>query len=318
MSDPVMRDDNPVAPTPRFAEWISTFRCSQRCAHCAASAGAPLPDEMDFDEAVAMFDQLRNLGVTELCISGGEFTTRDDWLALTQRALAGFSQVRIISNGWLGASLFETLDRIDDRQRLGLLLSIDGLEESHDRRRGEGTFASVLAALASPSEISREVITTVARDNRDDLWPLLDICRSHDVDFWTVQPVVPRGRMQPDGALGRAGFDWVADFIEEARARVGDQLRIGSSGLVNSLLAKRQGENGTGCACAHDRFVVLPDGGVTACVFLEEERCGNLRKQPLETIWHGAAMTAQRLAIGGYEGDPSRPGVCTALRYFSA
>ncbi|MBW2278846.1 MAG: radical SAM protein, partial [Deltaproteobacteria bacterium] len=60
----------------------STLGCNLRCRHCGSRAGQARPDELTAAECADLFDQLAELGMRWLTISGGEPTTRQDWPAL--------------------------------------------------------------------------------------------------------------------------------------------------------------------------------------------------------------------------------------------
>ncbi len=66
-------------PPPRTLLWELTLKCQCRCSHCAAAGGKPRPDELSMDEALAVCDQIAKLGISSVCLMGGEPLLHPDW-----------------------------------------------------------------------------------------------------------------------------------------------------------------------------------------------------------------------------------------------
>ena len=52
--------------------------CNMRCGHCGSSCAKPLEDELTGEEALGLCEQLADLGLKWVTLSGGEPTTRKD------------------------------------------------------------------------------------------------------------------------------------------------------------------------------------------------------------------------------------------------
>ena len=70
---------------PIAAVWEITMGCNLRCRHCGSSCAKPLPDELSTFEALKLCDDLAELGMEWVSLSGGEPTTRVDWDQIVQR-----------------------------------------------------------------------------------------------------------------------------------------------------------------------------------------------------------------------------------------
>lgn len=57
------------------AVWEITMGCNMRCKHCGSSCAEALPDELNTSEALEVCDQLKDLGLKVITLSGGEPTT---------------------------------------------------------------------------------------------------------------------------------------------------------------------------------------------------------------------------------------------------
>lgn len=289
----------------RSAEWLATTRCNSRCSHCCADAGSPRTGELEEGEATRVLAELADLGVEHLCISGGELTLRPDWERLVRFALSRFPDTAIITNGQLGRRLVDALEAMAGCSTLTVLVSIDGMREVHDARRGAGAFDRALEVLQARRRFQTAILTTVGRDNQSELEAIGRLAADAGVVEWSLQPAIPMGRMAPEGFVGRAGLLALADFICAARTRSGGGMRIATNCWFGYFHAMRDGAPWRGCPAGHEQLAVLPQGDVSACVGVDAWVCGNVRRQSLREIWEGAAMEALRSA------RPSSCGGCS-------
>ena len=64
---------------PRFVTWNNTLRCSLKCSHCYVKAGEnETAGVLSADEALAVIDQIRDVGTPVVVLSGGESLLRSD------------------------------------------------------------------------------------------------------------------------------------------------------------------------------------------------------------------------------------------------
>ena len=91
---------------------------------------------MTTEEALGLCDQIADLGVRRVTLSGGEPLVRPDWPLIAEKLTRRGVRVTMISNGWLMSRA-----RIEDARRAGVNLiavSLDGLEPTHDAIRKPG------------------------------------------------------------------------------------------------------------------------------------------------------------------------------------
>ena len=127
------------------AVWEITMGCNMRCKHCGSSCAEALPDELNTSEALEVCDQLKDLGLKVITLSGGEPTTRSDWHIIAKRLVDNGIITSIITNGWLIDENF-IHNAITSGIR-SVCLSIDGLEKTHDFIRRSGSFNKSIKAL---------------------------------------------------------------------------------------------------------------------------------------------------------------------------
>jgi len=57
---------------PITAVWEITFACNMRCKHCGSGCNTTKPDELSTEEALKVCDQIAELKIDYITLSGGE------------------------------------------------------------------------------------------------------------------------------------------------------------------------------------------------------------------------------------------------------
>ena len=289
----------PEVPRPRRVLWEITWRCDLRCPHCLVTGGPPGQDELSPAEALAVVPQLAELGARVVTLTGGEPLLRGDWPRLTRAVVEAGMVARLSTNG----------HRVDDAvvARLlelgveGVVVSVDGLRATHDRLRagrGASSFDRVIACLdrLAATSIRTSVITTVGRDNLDELPALHRLLKAHRVRTWQVQLAFAQGRaaagfelLPPDELPRLADFLRVAVRDDELPPRVHNSIGWMSADepLLRPSGYRRGPRFWPGCRCGLDSLALEPDGGVKGCASQVGAPfvVGNLRDEPLRAIW---------------------------------
>ena len=115
--------------------WNMTKRCNLKCVHCYAQA-VPVDgaDDISTEQAKAMIDDLAAYGAPVMLFSGGEPLVRKDLVELASHATSRGMRAVISTNGTL-----ITKEKARELKGVGLSyvgISLDGMEEVHDRFRG--------------------------------------------------------------------------------------------------------------------------------------------------------------------------------------
>ena len=69
-------------PTPALAVWEFTLACDQKCLHCGPRAGTARDDELTTEEALALVDDMAELGGGYVCPCSGEEYRHGNWSGL--------------------------------------------------------------------------------------------------------------------------------------------------------------------------------------------------------------------------------------------
>jgi MoaA/NifB/PqqE/SkfB family radical SAM enzyme len=228
--------------------WLElTGRCQLACVQCYADSG-PTADHgsMATVEWEGAIDQAAALGVTDVCMIGGEPTTHPDFARLLRYALAAGLRVEVFTN------LYRVPDPLWDLFALpGVTLATSYYSDDpaeHDAiTERTGSYVRTRANIAQAT--ARGIPIRVG------LIALADHQRTDHARRELVALGVPEEAI---------GFDRLRAFGRGAR------------GLPD--------EGDTCGGCGHGRAALLPDGSVVPCVFTRTSTAGNVKDQPLDQV----------------------------------
>jgi MoaA/NifB/PqqE/SkfB family radical SAM enzyme len=259
-----------------------TSACNLRCGFCYNESGHAA-DILTDDELMDVIDELCEMQVLEVVLTGGEVLTVPDRLeaALARLTEAGVG-VLILTNG-----LLMTQDWARTFARFGVVsvqVSIDGGDPRiHDDIRGvSGSWRKAVDSIAYLSRagvyaVGAAVVTSQNADTIDDF---IDFLYCIGADHALVGDVIPRGRAEEALDTWRISDEQYVDLLHLVRDRA---LRyrdlmvvdIGTDeafGLKMQLSRKPEG------------LLIRADGSVTPGCTLPVE-LGNVREQSVEEIW---------------------------------
>jgi Y-X(10)_GDL-associated radical SAM protein len=181
--------------TPVHVVWEITLACDLKCQHCGSRAGRRRPDELTTAECLDLVAQLARLGTREVTLIGGEAYLRRDWVEIV-RAVRAHDMDCAMQTG----ALHLNEERIRQAAEAGIQaigVSVDGLEELHDRLRGvKGSFAAAFEALrllrkhGVPSSVNTQITSLVLPQLRE----LCELFIEAGAKNWQVQLTVAMGR----------------------------------------------------------------------------------------------------------------------------
>jgi len=308
-----LRRGGGTPPAPHASHLLVTWRCNLRCWGCDAWQRPP-DEELDAAEWAAVFRQLPFLDI--LKIIGGEPFVREDLaeIVLAVRRQIDPFVVQLVTN----ATLTDRVVRfVEDHAwpALHLRLSLDGLQDTHDRARGmDGTFEQVMETMRAVSALRRKrrfqlaVNFTLTDESRGDLQPLIEQCRRLGVDVvagFKVKPFLkhcdirhekPRtvALTDHDGALrqlrardngARAGFN----ALEKTVLRTFNRSVFGKHAAGGTSLKFRCGE-------LRSLMYLNPAGELITCG-LNQVPIGSIARDGFDTVWHSAAAAAARTTV---------------------
>lgn len=144
-----------------------TSRCNLECYGCY-SAGHDHTEELTFEEIDDLIEQAKAIGTNLIMFTGGEpFLQKDMIFRLIEKHKDGAFQV--YTNGVLLDQ--DDLSRVVNSGNTALAISVEGLEEKTDRRRGKGTFAKASENMLEMKRLGGLVAfsVTATSENLEDI-----------------------------------------------------------------------------------------------------------------------------------------------------
>ncbi len=278
--------------------WEVTMGCNMRCGHCGSSCAEPLKDELSTEEALSLCDQIAELGLRWVTLSGGEPLTRKDIPLLVKRLSEKGVAVNIITNGWLlERSLAEALK---ENGISTVAISIDGTPEIHDMIRRKGAFEHARNAFLTMKElgIRTGAVTTITKQNIHILKDLKEELISMGVQTWQIQLGLPMGNLKerPDWVLEPEQVKDIIDFSYDTakEGRIGifpadcigyytkKELEIKKISYKSNMVSVWDG-----CNAGVRGFGILQNGDILGCTSIRSKEYieGNIRDRSLREIW---------------------------------
>jgi radical SAM protein with 4Fe4S-binding SPASM domain len=321
------------AARPSYAVWELTLACDLACRHCGSRAGRARPDELTTEEALDLVRQMRDLGVQEVALIGGEAYLHHGWTQVVREIRRCGMQSTLVTGG-----RGMTAARAREAAEAGVqsvAVSIDGTEETHDRLRAlPGSHAAAVAALRScrAAGLPIAVNTQVNRLSAPDLPDVLDLLLREGAHGWQLQLTVPVGRAADEPEVVLQPYDLLDLFpvlaqlksrCDEARVTMLAGNNVGYFGPYEHVLRSycRSGYRRS-CSAGLTTLGIESNGDVKGCPSLPTDAWvgGNIRQHSLRDIWERSAPLRHtrdrtRAELWGYcaecyYGDECRAG-CT-------
>lgn len=312
-----------------YAVWEITLRCNLACTHCGSRAGPARRNELTTIEALDVVDQLAELGITEVTLLGGEAFLRRDWSLIARAITDAGMHCSLTTGGWgVGASV---AGKMRDAGIDVVSVSIDGLEDTHDRLRGRrGSWRHCFSAIQHLINAGIRVgcNTQINRLSAPEIPVLYEHLRDANVFAWQVQLTGPMGHaadnpeilLQPPELLDL--FPMLGQVARRAW-REGVQFRpsnnIGYYGPYERLLRSNGDPWGfwRGPVEGLDAIGIESDGSVKADPTLPSKSYigGNVRDKPLRSILEESPQLTYNLGAGTPQGIEHLWGFCRKCQF---
>lgn len=273
--------------------WELTLRCNARCVHCGSSAGKDRPDNLTFEQACSVVQQLAQANCQEINLIGGEYFLYQKWRELILEIKKTPINVKIITNGLLLTD--SVLDFLKENDIKTLGISIDGFRaETHDSiRRVPGCFERALDAVKRSFErqIPTTVITTINRLNIAELKQMRTLFLENNVYSWQVQHTNLLGSMQEKYALDDFGFYIVGIFCAQTKRLYSSKqfqlAAIHCMGYYSQTIPSHTFNRfWMGCPAGKKVLGIRSNGDVVGClsIYNDDYIEGNLKEKSLKEI----------------------------------
>lgn len=302
-----------------------TSACNLRCRHCYQEpylTNSISGIDLKTKEILDLLNQMQNLNVAKLVLSGGEPFLRPDLLSVIDYAFSkGIFLSTLFTNGTVtNSSIIDYLASYQFPTYIAVSLDGDN-SKSHDFLRGQGSFQKTISFLRILQELRNHgarlqylVDTVVHRRNYKRLLLMFSLLKSIGVPRWRI--AIPRDQ----GAYTRFKLEIGANETEvfyEYKKLIKEYLNyfLNQSSPMDiqiesifrtAMLIRKQVNvfalNDSCCEYKKNALAIKPNGDITACTAFTNLVLGNIRRKSLAEIWYSAeTQKIKNLPIGAVQ-----------------
>ncbi len=301
-----------VAP-PFLVSYAVTRKCNLKCKHCYSDArDSASPDELTFEEARKMLDDLASWNIKLLILDGGEPLCREDFLDIVRYAHRKGLRIVLGSNGTL-----LDVDLVKKMRGAGvecIQISLDGSRpDTHDEFRGEaGAFSKAMNGVKACREAGMPfqfgmVIRKSILNELPDMLKLAVESGAIAAEFFDLVEV-PRVKRECMGEVLDKGLRKnVMEWLAEAQRECPIIIRVPGCPMYTLVLKeknvqpkhfpssvlKRIPYYDRGCAAGmpNGYVTILPNGDIIPCMLLQV-KLGNIKEKSIIDIWEESNVLA--------------------------
>ena len=278
--------------------WETTLCCNAKCKHCGSSAENKIyKDELTTEEIKNAFKQIANdMDATQIMINvtGGEPLVRKDLFEVMEYATGelGFHW-GMTTNGILLNDA--NIEKLKKANMSTVSISIDGLEETHDKFRGvPGSFKTIIENIKRIKEAAFldhiQVTTVFHKDNIDQIEELYELMLTLGLDSWRIASMDPIGRAKENDNLLLDGNDLkkLFDFIKHKKNDKRLRVMYACPGFLGLDYEKEVREYYFRCSTGINVASILYNGDLFVCPNVPKRKeliQGNIRKDNFKDVW---------------------------------
>lgn len=318
------RKNKVKAPLAFVLQWHLTARCQQDCLHCymknEPSYASELKNELETEKCFKIIDEfVENFSPycqrLRINFTGGDPLLKKGIFDLINHATKKGIWVGILGNPNL--ITHQVAKKLKQAGLKSYQISIDGLENTHDKLRGkEGLFNRSIDSLSTlkKEEIRSVVMFTLSKINKDDLIPLIKFLSRQPVDLFDFARLVPCGKGKEMTKDMLTAIEYrnllLKVFYTYLDLRGSKNTRFGRKDSLWNLLYKQLGLLNfvntddqiirTGCSIGSRILTILADGTVYSCRRLPI-KIGKVPNQNLRQIFFNSPKHNQLRKINLYE-----------------
>ncbi|MFW5847202.1 MAG: radical SAM protein [Nanoarchaeota archaeon] len=280
-----------------YVLWDITHKCSLSCKHCRAN-NPFIYEEKNLKFAKKVIDELAEINLKTLAISGGDPLLRKDLPKIVDYATKKGIRVRIQTNGQMVNE--KILDKLKKAGCDEFGIGLDSCnEEYHDwLRNKKGVFKKTIRAikLIKRKGFRVHIEFTLNPKNKNEIKKVIKLCNKLDVDTLYSRGVIPFGK-GIDKSLKFSSTKY-RELLRKlcSQKYSNNNLKIASEdplwATIDKNLLKKviknnpgclSGECISGCLAGINMFYINPKGKIYPCSFLDIE-LGDLNKESLKNI----------------------------------
>lgn len=278
---------------PEIVSVSITDKCNLKCLYCSRYATYE-HSELSLPLFQRLIDELANIGVGGIGITGGEPLIKRDFLKLVSYTAEYEIPIGITTNGiYLDDRIITELKRLDNLQLISI--SIDGASpEVNDAIRGQGTFDKAISAIKRclREDLPVHMATTIMRQNLHEVPKLINLSLRLGLEIYRARRLIPMLSHFKGQVPRTFEYKGLCEFLSRNRSQLsknGLELLIDEPLmiLVEDNHAKKKSNMGScsgGCQAGKTYCSIQANGDVVPCSFLYY-KVGNIKEKKFEDIW---------------------------------
>ena len=270
-----------------------TGKCNLQCKHCYMNSSLGIKkNELKTEEWKDFFREVKkDFGKkTGIYITGGEPFFREDIFEILEFLKKESFKTSVVSNGLLINR--KNIEKIKSLV-VGISISLDGFEESHNYLRGGNFYKKTLESikLLKENKIIPAIKTTVFRKNIGELGSFYEFLKKMEIAQWQISPMELLGRTNENekDMLSMDDYMKLCEFVDKIRAEKKRKIKLIFEEDSGSSIFKKSTEIGKckRCTAGISTFSVLHNGDITSCVQNQGENdiIGNVRNGRIKDTW---------------------------------
>ncbi|MBD3250139.1 MAG: radical SAM protein [Candidatus Pacebacteria bacterium] len=260
---------------PINVSWMITNRCNYNCQFCF---GCYKDEELGYDEACKIVDELVEAGLKKISFAGGEPLLWPEMLRLIEYLKSKSVKTMLISNGELiTAKHIEEFKKNLDWLNLPLEGSNPQMNRAMTRKKGHFGRVVDIAEKLRGSDVKLKINTVATKINIDNIPEMVSIIRQLGVKRWKIFQFYPvRGR----SVVNKDLFSLDSSRFEQVRREVMNLMRDDKIMVVF--------ENNKELEDSY--FSISPSGLAYVSKDGKDVILGDLMNEEVEKIWKNDAL----------------------------
>lgn len=267
---------------PLFIAWQMNAECNLGCLHCCEEAGHSLPDEMNTREIFNFCQQVVDLKIPYVAISGGEPLLHPEFFKVCELFSRNNISIKVETNGeFIDEGVADKISKLSFRS---VQISWDGANAStHEKLRRGGNWEKVMAASRRLVDkgVNTEVVFVPTKFNIHEVGEVIDLAYSFGIYGVYTGKIMRIGRAAKNWDILCPSSDEYQKFFEVLKAKTAEhdgkmKVYYYPYDVIEELKYRLEYPSAS--------LLVLPNGKVKLIGPLPFI-CGDLKKQTLKHVW---------------------------------
>ena len=272
---------------PLFIAWQLNSACDLDCLHCCEEAGHSMPDELTRKEIKEFYNQIVELRVPYVAISGGEPLLHRGFFEISEFLRSHGVSLKVETNGRLVDR--EMANRFAELKFRSVQVSVDGATpQTYERLRLKGNWQKVIDACKClvAAGVNTEIVFVPTKFNIHETGDVIEMAYGMGIYGFYTGKIMRIGRAAQNWDIlcpSNEEYERFFEVLKEKQARYDGKMKIYyyPYDVIEELKYRLDHPSAS--------LLVIPNGKVKLIGPLPFI-CGDLRKHSLPEIWQRYKM----------------------------